>query len=145
MSAGSREAWDQAHATYQARLALYDAENKFGSYHRANLAHKISAKEMERLYGPHWTRNPKAVALHAPEWEALCRAEDANWRDYGSPMNDAMAALLRTPAPDFDAIRLKIELFATYDFAADEVGRDGVDVIAEDVERLTGVRIGGEA
>lgn len=135
----TRAAWDEAYTTYLARQALYDADLKFGAMRAAERADKWTAQELERLHGQSWKGHPDAQSAREEAWDAFNDAEQALWRVYGEPLDAARVALLATAAPDLEAVQIKLGILAAFDYTLSEIGRPGMEVIAADVERLTGI------
>lgn len=135
----TRAAWDAAHAICRARQALHDADVKFGANRAANGQMKLVEVDLKCRFGSDWRSHPEAKR----EWDAASSemqvAEDAYYTRSVKPLFDAQLGLLNTPAPDLDAVQVKIEIIADFAFTFDDIGRPPAEIIAADVERLTGV------
>lgn len=116
-----REAWDAALTTYEGWNTLVDLENAMGEM-----------ADAEGLY----SREKKT-----PEsYERLLNAERDNWVRFAAPCIAACAALIATPAPTLAEVRQKMELVAYWNLGDDELPRPVYQILADDIERLTGVR-----
>ena len=135
----TRAAWDAAYTIYRARLALHDADEKFGPVKRAQGENALAKVDLTLKFGKCWQDHPDAQEAAEAASAAMERAEQEYFDRSVKPMYDAQCALLATPAPDLDAVRAKIDIMATYAFVESDVGRPPETIIAEDVERLTGI------
>ena len=70
------------------------------------------------------------------------RATDAYDDEYGQPGQDAALALILTPAPDVVAARMKLDVATFWDICDEELPKPLQQLIADDVERIAGIRKG---
>lgn len=125
-SAIDRAAWDRAKPLYDARILLGDVDHAIGAL-----------SEAEAAYARMGPDEDDGGAHH--------RATDAYDEEYGQPGHDAALVLIMTPAPDVAAARLKLEVAAFWDIRDEELPTPLQSLIADDIERIAGVRKGGEA
>lgn len=121
-----RVAWDRAKLLYDARILLGDVDHAIGALGEAETAYA-------RL-GP-----------DEDDDGAFHRATDLYDDEYGQPGQDAALALILTPAPDVAGARLKFEVATFWDIRDEELPQPLQSLIADDIERISGVRKGGEA
>ena len=138
-ASATRAAWDAAYTIYQARKALYDADCGFGRLAIAQASYSLTETDLKNEYGSNWKSDPEATIVRVQVFEDLHEAENLNWQEFGSPLNDAEVALLRTSAPDLAAVDVKVRMMSIGSYSVDELGRPGAEIIADDVARLTGI------
>lgn len=135
----TRAAWDASYFVYRARLALLTAEEKFGALPSAEGAYDTLVASLENDHGARWREDPVAQALADSAFDAIQAAEDGYYTRYVTPLTEAQCELLRLPAPDFDAVQIKADVMASYGLGFRDLGASPCDIIAADVERLTGI------
>jgi hypothetical protein len=111
-TANKRALWDQRLARFHILYAMSDADEKFGKLAEANLAARVARLEIEQRHG---TSNPTRLCDKGrAELRAVMDAEtaacDASNTEFGEPLYSAAIALLRAPAPDFAAVKIKMEM-----------------------------------
>ncbi|MDP9412807.1 MAG: hypothetical protein M3Q08_01675 [Pseudomonadota bacterium] len=132
--------WQQRLDRFDALNILFEADDQWGPLHEATVAAETSFRLIRTVREPereHWTQT-----YHDDDGrrEAELNRHMATIYD---PLIEAGLALLRTPAPDMAAVRLKHEVckgenglrFIDYQ---DEDG-ELFDIIRADIQRLTGL------
>lgn len=119
--AATQAAWDAAYTTYQGWSVLHDFDSELGAFARAGWDFDASAKSEADL-------------------RTLQSAETVFHKRYGEPAFQAISELLCTPAPTIAAVREKIHLITHWSISDDYLPIPADDLIADDIERLTGVR-----
>lgn len=137
-AASIRETWDARYSRFRLLAALRQADERFGARYaaaekvdRARLALEMQFGCIER-------------AMRDPEGKAALRLlneeDDAAGavlaEVYYDPEFDAAAALLITPAPDAEAVEIKVKLAGDYDFQCYDGLPDPFEAVNADVQRL---------
>lgn len=125
-SAIDRTAWDRAKLLYDARTLLGDVDHAIGALGKAESVYRRLGHDED-----------DDGAYHC--------ATDAYDDEYGQFAHAAALALILTPAPDIAAARLKLEVATFWDIGDEELPQPLQQLIADDVERIAGVRKGGDA
>lgn len=131
--------WDRLHHAYRLAVALYDANDAFGYTKAINNEHDRLRYDLDQKYG-NWRKAPAVdqAAVRA----SLQRCNDASERSldlYVNPADRAAIALMLTPAPDVDAVHIKIAIAAKHELDnTTGMPREPMDIIIEDVRRLGG-------
>jgi hypothetical protein len=116
--------WNERLARYQALAARAKAAAETGWFRAAN----------DRYY----RESADPTADQEAAFTRLDRAEDLYWRRCTEPMEEAAVALVVAPAPSFAALRTKLAVIRVHQFEdSDRDTGTGLDVLEEDVERLT--------
>lgn len=121
MSASTQTAWDAAYTTYQGWQALHDLDTELGDLAKASWDFGASRKDED-------------------DRRTMCEADIAHLNRFGEPTFRAVAALVATPAPSIAAAREKMQLVTYWSIDDDLLPKPAVQLIADDIERLTGVR-----
>lgn len=103
--------WDRRLARFQILLAMQRADDKFGKLAMAELEAKVGRLEIIKRHG---TDDPRKLCERGrAELQAVYDAQDAaneaSLAEFYEPLHHAAVALLRTPAPDFAAVQIKIQ------------------------------------
>jgi hypothetical protein len=136
----------QSHALWERRLAHYyravaraEEAATTGWFRAANDRHYRDVAEIEARFGD-WKaaqRSPEGAALCKAIWRRMDGAEDAYWKRCSGPLQRAAVALALTPAPDLEALRVKITVMrAQEQEPPDWLERHPFEVLAEDLGRL---------
>lgn len=135
--AANRATWDQRLARYRGFAVLYDADTSFGPLSAANTNLELRQ---------HWGRPKNEDQREA--WEAATSAAydkerhelSRHMREIYEPAIQAALALIRTPAPDLAAVRIKHDAINSELGIMDYEDRDEelFDIIRADVRRLIG-------
>lgn len=133
--------WNAAYSIVQARQALHDADVAFGAIHIANRAYNAAREAIEEKFGKLWRGKDDAVAAMDAAWAAMNEAELSYFDTFVKPLFDAQVALVCTPAVGMEGVDLKISLIRDYGIADEHAGRPLTEIIAEDIDRLTGVSL----
>lgn len=118
-------AWERAKLVYDAHILLGDVDHAIGGLGEAEAA---------------FSRSPVGAGD-----AAIRQATEVYDADYGQPGHVAALALILTPAPDIASARLKLEVATFWDIRDEELPTPLQILIADDVERIAGVRKGGAA
>jgi hypothetical protein len=138
----STEIWTRRLARYRRLYARAKAEEETGAFRAANDRHDEAFAEITARYGswPKALRSKTGKPLCAAASVRIAAAESAYCREYTEPLEKVALALMRTPAPDLDALRAKIEVMRDQEVDCfDGTPSDPLEVIWEDVRRLTWV------
>lgn len=135
----TREEWEAAYSIYQARLILRDADQSIGALYAATERYGFTKFRLEGSYGVNWRGKQICRAEHEAAYDALTDADQLHFRTFADPLDAACVALLSTPAPDLEAVKIKLDLLEQNIFSASEIGRPGPEIIADDIQRLTGI------
>ena len=134
-----RQVWNRRVAEWRKLNALMNAERKWGACSRSNEDLKRLEYEMVAKHGT-WQaafaseEDGARCAAFNKESDALCAAEVANYVD---PADRAAIALALTPAPDLDAMLLKIAVIEEHELDnMTWMTRDVMDVLREDAARF---------
>lgn len=114
--------WDAALKTYLGRRALLDLDNQIGSIAKARRQYDLSP------------RDPVVAASFA-------KANRDHRTLFQTPLVEAVVALIATPAPDLDAVKTKHSAAGRSAKTHPEMLAGAFDLIAADIERLTGVTV----
>jgi hypothetical protein len=118
---------------------LRDTDQAVGALRTASDRYDATKFRLEGSYGENWRGRQICRAEHEAAYDALTDAEQAHYRKFADPLDSACIALLSTSAPDMEAVKVKLALLAQDIFTASEMGRPGYEIVASDVERLTGI------
>lgn len=128
---------------YRALVALRDADEAFGAYARNCEADDWKTHQIKEAYG---TTELKKLPPHAQaEWQSQVKvindALDRHCETYADPAVLAAVQVVRTFAPDFDAIETKIAIIKKHELDNDTrmVG-DPFSIVTHDVARLRGAQ-----
>lgn len=114
--------WDAALKTYHGRRALLDLDSQLGEISERRRRYEIS---------------PRDAAAMA----AFNDAQEAQRTRFQKPLAEAVAALIKTPAPDLGAVLIKRRAVGRLAGSHPEFLADAFALIAADIERLTGVSL----
>lgn len=134
------EIWTRRLAHYRRLHARAKAEEETGAFRAANDAYNEVFAEMTARFGtwPKARRSKTAKPLCTAAFARITAAEAAYCRQYTVPLEKAVLALVRTPAPDLHALRAKIEVMRDQEVdCLDGTPSDPLEVVWEDVRRLT--------
>ena len=112
--------WDAALKTYLGCRALLDLDNELGDIAETRRQHEMT---------------PRDEAASARHSRAL---REHNVR-FKTPLIEAVVALVAAPAPDLDAVATKRVAAGRSAKVCPELMAGAFDLIAADIERLTGV------
>lgn len=134
------EIWTRRLARYRTLHARAKAGAETGAFRAANNAYNQVFAEMTARFGswPKALRSKTGKPLCTAAYARITAAETAYCRQYTVPLEKAALALVRTPAPDFHALRTKIEVMRDQEVDCfDGTPSDPLKVIWEDVRRVT--------
>lgn len=133
------EIWTRRLAHYRRLHARAKAEAETGAFRAANDRHDEAFAEITARYG-NWRkalRSKTGKPLCAAAYARIAAAESAYCRQYTVPLEKAALALMRTPAPDLQALRAKIEVMRDQEVDCfDGTPSDPLEVVWRDVQRL---------
>lgn len=112
--------WNAAMSTYLGRRALLDLDQEIGAMAKARRRRELNPRD-EQANRDH--------SLAAQEHRA----------QFQDPLVDAVVALLAVPAPDLDAVAEKRKAAGRSAKTHPDRLTGAFDIIAADIERLTGV------
>lgn len=128
---------------YRALVALRDADEAFGTYARHCDADDWKTYQFKQTYG---TTDLRDLPPHGQvEWQAEVKAIndalDRHCKTYADPAVLAAVQLVRTIAPNIDAIETKIEIIKKHELDNDTrmIG-DPFAIVTQDVARLRGAQ-----
>jgi len=146
-----RDLWDRTLARYQAAKLISSASEAWGPHHLANDDYEREQASVCDVRLPAAFRAALAAnTKKAAKWEAFFtrfRAveEFLNTAIY-RPMWAAELDLARCPAPDMDALRIKLDIIKDDEvWNGEDVDGECWEAVLADVERLTGYTIDREA
>jgi hypothetical protein len=124
------------------RLAARTRESaETGFFRAANDCYNRERAALEARYGS-WeaaAATPEGRAHRRAIFAPVAAAEEAFYQSCTRPTQQAAAALALTPAPDLPALLAKIRVMQELELdELDILGRPVLEVLAEDVARLTG-------
>lgn len=123
-AASSRSEWDRRVLAYRAAELLRRADEKFGALANAMEAWLVAKHESG-------DEKPSDGAF-----ERIRTAEERHYRAYCDQVEEAAIALAMTPAPNLDAVEIKLAVIEREDLAGSERPLPLMDMIAADVRRL---------
>lgn len=128
--------WQRRYEEYRRLKGIQNAAEQFGEYYEANEAYgywKIgfSADGSAPL-------SDREKIDRDGAWERLDAAQKRQIRDFDEPLDAAIAALVRTPAPTLDAALVKIEVIKEHDLRALREYAPGelMAIVAADMQRF---------
>lgn len=107
---GTDPRWDSAVSEFLRTFALWQADEHYGAYAKADEAWSIAKFDLEHRFGAHWERAPAAQAGVESHKAALRAAEDTHHTRFVAPYWKALRDLAMTPAPTVTAACLKQSL-----------------------------------
>jgi hypothetical protein len=117
---GDREEWDRNLARYRNLAARAKKAEETGWFQAAN----------ERFYRGIADPNTDRKAASAQ----MTRAENLFWHRCTAPMQDAAVALVLTPPPDLEALRVKLTVIRAHQLhESKSMDSDCLDVLVEDI------------
>lgn len=145
LSVVDRSDWDRGLRKVLRLDALRQADRRFGPLREADGIAAIERRALDKRYGKdyrpcsaeegrtngYWQRCQQAEIEAEQVWEVHCDK-------FGDPYDDALVELIRTPSPDVFALRLKVELIAERDVTDEWIGRNILEMLAEESARLEG-------
>lgn len=135
--------WSRNLTEYRALVALRDADAAFGSYARQCEADDWKSYRFKETYGT--TELKKLSAQAQAEWQlqvqAINDALEEHCQTYVDPADLAAIQLVRTIAPDMDAVETKVAVIKKHELDNNTrmVG-DPFTIITQDVARLRGAQ-----
>lgn len=130
--------WDTRLTAYLAAMALQQADCEYGDYDKAHEEAARADFSASANFGPDWRRNPRALATVEQARKSAAEASDRWVERYCEPFWQAGRDLAMTPAPTIAAAMFKAELIKIDEIWNDsQTDRDCVEIIAEDMARLT--------
>lgn len=134
--------WNDLYQRWVMLRALSDAAFAFGPPAVASDAHKLLQAKMEGKYGRLNAASitPEDQKRLRDSMKASDRACDEAYELYGMPAERAAIELVRCPAPDAEAVRIKYDAIINHelDNHTGMEGDDAFEMIRADVERLQG-------
>ncbi|MEA3036646.1 MAG: hypothetical protein QOH04_2418 [Sphingomonadales bacterium] len=122
-SSADRTLWNNRLARYRRLAARAKAAAETGWFRAAN----------DRYYRA--CADPTADRKTA--FARVNRAEDQFWRRCTAPLQQAAVALVLTPAPDLEALRVKLAVIRAHQLHEEgSMSRDCFEVLERDVDRL---------
>jgi hypothetical protein len=133
------DTWTRRLAHYRRLHACAKAEAETGEFRAANDRYNRIYEELTARFGswPKACRSKIGKPLCAAAYARVAAAEDAYYRQHTKPVQKAARRLARTPAPNLDALRAKIEVMREQEFESSDGGAsDPLEVVWQDVRRL---------
>jgi hypothetical protein len=129
------EAWHELLSEYRALRALKVADEKYGPLFSANFEHQIAREAAEA------DPSDDARCRVSAAYQANEAALEVHMARYWAPWLNAGIALVRAPAPDLEAVDVKLMVIdeAGLEEREDEPG-ELFRIVADDVQRLAGIR-----
>lgn len=135
-AASSRSTWDAAVFNWKAACITQEAYSEIGPLAEANDRYRDDTDKLATRYGS--IRRAKANVQGKAAIEAafarVTAVEDEGRRHYEAA-DRAAVQLLRTPAPDIDAVRIKIQVTKDHDLHI-SLESEPWTIITRDLERL---------
>lgn len=134
---GTDADWDAAVSSFLRTYSLWQADEHYGAYAKANDEWDRSRMSLERRYGKGWDRCPAAQEELKLSRDVLRAAEDIHHQRYVVPYWAALRQLAETPAPSIAAAAFKSLLIRFEEIWNDsEVAFDCMQIVAADWARL---------
>lgn len=131
--------WEVALQRFRMCEAMKDADEYFGDLAEAGRAHDEHKRQRVRRFGPEGKTQtmPEAMAAREEAWAAMTAAEDAHYKNFIVPIDKAAIALALTPAPNLDALLIKIDIIKRFELDNTKfMPRDPMEIVREDFARL---------
>lgn len=135
-AASPRASWDAALFNWKAACIMQEAYSEIGPLAEANDLYRNDTDVLATRYGS--LRRAKANAQGKAAFARVTAVEDEGRRHYEAA-DQAAVQLLRTPAPDIDAVRLKIQVIKDHDLHI-SLESEPWTIITRDLERLAALR-----
>jgi hypothetical protein len=135
-----QNAWDAALTEWKAARGLMDGFYAIGSMYRANDDWTRSGYDLETEFGSidAAKRHPTGKRKVDKRFAAYAKVEETQ-SDYYEPADEAARRLIRTPAPNVDAVLLKIEVTKTHELHfAEDMGDEPWQIIASELRAMRG-------
>jgi hypothetical protein len=141
--------WKRRLLRWRSSNLLMRADEQFGDYRHESDEQELERAELVARYGsiPAAKADPAGREAWESLWARMSATEERRNRRFIARADRAAAVLMLTPAPDMEAIELKIEVIKEHELDNWKgMPREPIDVIAEDLRRLaTGAGRGVEA
>lgn len=133
-----RTAWDRAVAEWTSASMIREAAEKFGPGYRLGETEMLNECILEQKYGKRDGARPgtEARAAYDAEFERSSTELEKYWGAYRDPALEAAQRLLTTPAPDFEALRLKIDIVTEEELQCYGGTENAFDYVQADAQRL---------
>jgi hypothetical protein len=132
--AGSAD-WATNHANLRRLCLLRDADATFGALGRADENHAATMARLKQHAGS--IAEATSSLAGRESCRAYAAAQDAWWRDLSEPSQEAARVLVLTPAPDVDAIAIKVRIIREFELDLDKnMPRDCMEILHEDSARV---------
>lgn len=131
-------AWQTALRRWEIAVLLDDACETFGPEYLAREDYALTLNILRKKYGhlsPARAKPEYKAALEKAE-EALAERLTLIYETYSDPELGAAQELARTPAPDLEALRFKVDLIKKRELHVYAGTKDIFDVVRADAERL---------
>lgn len=131
--------WALCYAKYRRLLVLRDADVAFGAVGDAAYAREMAIQRAETRCGS------RSEALAQREVKAAARAaiaaDERHHVLFGDPLDAAAIATVLAPAPDIDALEIKLSLIRTWELDnCSAMPRPPMEIILEDADRLASLQ-----
>lgn len=134
---GGDAAWDAAVTRFLSCFSLWQADEHYGAYAKADEEWERSKMSMESRYGKGWERCPAAAAESKLSRDVMKAAEDQHHEKYIAPYWAALRGLAETPAPSILAAAFKSLLIQYEEIWNDsEMAFDCMQIVTADFTRL---------
>ena len=129
--------WAQRYAAFSIKRILRDADAAFGDLAQADEVRTATLAALENNAGSGIETISARAAQDANR--EFRRAEDRYWTCFSEPVQSAARLVVLTPAPDVEALAIKLQLIREFELDLDkDMPRAPMEILMEDGERLAG-------
>jgi hypothetical protein len=131
--------WDARLLEYRLARILYDADAAFGPFDAACRTFEEEKARIDREYASRERAKaaPDGAVRLERAWVRITAAETRNTGRHLEPLWEAARQLAYVPAPDFPAVKIKMEVIQLEELWNDgNMEQDAFELIAADVARL---------
>ncbi|KFG90035.1 hypothetical protein BV98_002208 [Sphingobium herbicidovorans NBRC 16415] len=129
--------WAQRYAAFSIKRILRDADAAFGDLAQADEVRTATLAALENEAGSSIETISGRAAQDANR--EFRHAEDRYWTCFSEPVQSAARLVVLTPAPDVEALKIKLQLIREFELDLDkDMPRAPMEILVEDGERLGG-------
>jgi len=127
--------WRQLHADFRRLRLMRDADAAFGALAAADEKHAATMAQLKAKAGSDAEATSSRAATES--YRCFRAAEEGYWQEFSEPVQAAARRLTLTPAPDVDALEVKVRLIREFELDLDkEMPGDVMSILQQDSERL---------
>ena len=135
-----QDEWEAAVIDWKAARGLMDAFYAIGPMYRAHADWTCSGFDLDAEYGSvdEAKKHPTGRRKVEKRFAAYSKVEETQ-SDYYEPADEAARRLIRTPAPDIEAVLIKIEVTKLHELHfAEDMGHEPWQIIASELRAIRG-------